>query len=61
MQLSGWVHSFQMYKHGIIWTPEKNFKLRNVEILRQVSLFVSAGAILIKHESSPWQIALESF
>ncbi|MNN08852.1 hypothetical protein D3C81_1217190 [compost metagenome] len=50
-----------MYKHGIIWTPEKNFKLRNVEILRQVSLFVSAGAILIKHESSPWQIALESF
>ena len=61
LQLSGWVHRFQMYERGLSSTPEKNFKLRNVEILRQVSLFVSAGAILIKHESSPWQIALESF
>jgi hypothetical protein len=59
LQLNGWVHRYQMYERGRSWIPD-DFKLRNVEILRQVSLFVSAEAILIKHESSPWQIALES-
>jgi hypothetical protein len=60
LQLNGWVHRFQLYQRGLSWIPDFDFKLRHVEIQRQVRLLVSAEAILVKHEALPWQIALES-
>ena len=58
--LNGWVHRYQVYKRGASWTPDSDFKLRYVNIERQVSLLVSASAILIKEGSGPWQVALEA-
>lgn len=58
--LDGRVHRYQMYKRGASWTPDSDFKLRYVDIERQVSLLVGVGAILIKEGSAPWQVAHEA-
>ncbi|MFJ2537030.1 hypothetical protein [Pseudomonas sp. NPDC087614] len=57
--LHGWIHRYLMFERGAIWTPEGDFKLRNVEVKQQVTFLVSAEAILIKREDTPWQIAVE--
>ncbi|WP_414912993.1 hypothetical protein [Pseudomonas sp. IT-P258] len=57
LQLSGWVHRYQLYERGLDSTRDIDFKLRNVEILHQATLLVSAEAILVKHDESSWQIA----
>ncbi|MGF6554248.1 hypothetical protein ABIA48_000628 [Pseudomonas sp. S30_BP2TU TE3576] len=60
LQLNGWVHRYQLYERGSDPTPDINFKLRNVKILHLATLLVSAEAILVKHDESPWQDASES-
>ncbi|MNG12750.1 hypothetical protein D3C84_963840 [compost metagenome] len=58
--LDGWVQRYHLCKRGEISTPDNDFKLCYMDIERQVSLLVSAGSILIKQGSSPWQVALEA-
>ncbi|WKV85670.1 hypothetical protein LJJ44_06790 [Pseudomonas sp. B24_DOA] len=58
--LEGWVQRFSMYKRGAVSTADDDFKLRHVEVERQVLLFVSADTILMKQDAGAWQIADET-
>ncbi|MED7669070.1 hypothetical protein GXB78_17850 [Pseudomonas moraviensis subsp. stanleyae] len=58
--LEGWVQRFSMYKRGAVSIADDDFKLRHVEVERQVLLFVSADAILMKQDAGSWQIADET-
>jgi hypothetical protein len=60
LTLAGWTHRFHVYKRGADWTPQNDFKLRYVEIERQVTLLISEQAMLIRYGQLPWQIALEA-
>ncbi|MFI8393901.1 hypothetical protein ACIGEI_03870 [Pseudomonas sp. NPDC078863] len=58
--LEGWVQRFSMYKRGAVSTADDDFKLRHVEVERQVLLFVSTDTILMKQDAEAWQIADET-
>ncbi|MGE1176769.1 hypothetical protein [Pseudomonas sp. BW7P1] len=58
--LRGWVFRFLMYERGTESTPAEDFRWRDVQVKQQVRLFVSAEAILVKHENATWQLALEA-
>jgi hypothetical protein len=60
LTLAGWIHRFHVYKRGADWTPQNDFKLRYVDIERQVTLLISEQAMLIRYGQLPWQIALEA-
>ncbi|MFU2327939.1 hypothetical protein [Pseudomonas sp. NFX98] len=60
LTLNGWIHRYHVYKRGSSWTPKTDFKLRYVDIERQVNLLVSERAMLVKYGDRPWQIALEA-
>ncbi|MNQ73857.1 hypothetical protein D3C85_886020 [compost metagenome] len=60
LTLNGWIHRYHVYKRGSSWTPETDFKLRYVDIERQVNLLVGERAMLVKYGERPWQIALEA-
>lgn len=60
IQLRGWVFRFLMYERGAESVPAEDFRWRDVQVKQQVRLFVSAETILVKHESSSWQLALEA-
>lgn len=58
--LRGWVFRFLMYERGTVSTPAEDFRWRDVQVKQQVRLFVSAEAILVKHEDAAWQLADEA-
>ncbi|TKJ71804.1 hypothetical protein PspCFBP13508_14210 [Pseudomonas sp. CFBP13508] len=58
--LEGWVQRFSMYKRGAVSIADDDFKLRHVEVERQVLLFVSTDLILMKQDAGPWQVAVET-
>lgn len=54
-QLLGDVQYFWLYKRGAITTPEQNFKLRHVQILQQVQLYISEDAMLMRQDGGLWR------
>ncbi|MFJ4194022.1 hypothetical protein [Pseudomonas sp. NPDC089534] len=57
--LDGWVHRYRMYRRGGVSNPAGDFKRRDVEVLEQASVFVSAAAMLLKTDGAPWRLVLE--
>lgn len=58
--LRGWVFRFLIYKRGTESIPVEDFRWRDVQVKQLVRLFVSAETILVKHENTTWQLALEA-
>ncbi|PRA23237.1 hypothetical protein [Pseudomonas poae] len=61
VQLEGDVQHYWLYKRGSITTPTDNFKLRHVEMLQQVHLYVSADALLMRQDGGIWRRVDEPF
>lgn len=52
-QLEGEVDFFVVYRHGTVSTPS-SFRLRHVEILEMVELFIGADSLLINRDNKGW-------
>ena len=60
-RLEGDVYYYWLYKCGAVTTPIDNFKLRHVEVVQQVRLYMSREALLVRHDDAPWRKADEFF
>jgi hypothetical protein len=52
-QLDGEVDFFIIYRHGAVSTPS-DFRLRHVEVLEMVELFIGAESLLINTDNKGW-------
>jgi len=53
VQLDGEVDSFVVYRHGAVSTPS-DFRLRHVEILEMVELFIGSDRLLMNQDRQGW-------